>query len=153
MNITEKYSKFIINYLFYFLFSERNYYGNSQCFEYIGSNQIQYQPSSHVFNVIGDVMNVSHDHFGNLRRRSRMTTEKYGKINTKRKSNRKSTEFVHFLAVSRYRQLYLLDIFSYYVYIVHVKILQNNQQIKELQVAYENCKRFTISLNGTYAKL
>ena len=36
---------------------------------------------------------------------------------------------------------------------VHVKILQNNQQIKELQAAYENRKRFTISLNGTYAKL
>ena len=33
---------------------------------------------------------------------------------------------------------------------VHVKILQNNQQIKELQAAYENRKRFTISLNGTY---
>ena len=32
---------------------------------------------------------------------------------------------------------------------VHVKILQNNQQIKELQAAYENRKRFTISLNGT----
>ena len=63
-----------------------------------------------------DVMNVSHDHFGNLRRTSRVTTEKYGKINAKRKSNRKSTEFVNFLAVSGYRQLYLLDIFSYYVY-------------------------------------
>ena len=36
---------------------------------------------------------------------------------------------------------------------VHVKILQNNQQIKELQAAYENHKRFNISLNGTYAKL
>ena len=36
---------------------------------------------------------------------------------------------------------------------VHVEILQNNQQIKELQAAYENRKRFTISLNGTYAKL
>ena len=59
-------------------------------------------------------MNVSHDHFGNLRRTSRMTTEKYGKINTKRKSNRKSTAFVNFLAVSRYRQLNLLDIFSNY---------------------------------------
>ena len=61
-------------------------------------------------------MNVPHDHFGNLRLTSQMTTEKYGKINTKRKSNRKSTEFVKFFAVSRYRQLYLLDIFSYYVY-------------------------------------
>ena len=36
---------------------------------------------------------------------------------------------------------------------VHVKMLQNNQQIKELQAAYKNRKRFTISLNGTYAKL
>ena len=36
---------------------------------------------------------------------------------------------------------------------VHVKILQNNQQIKELHAAYENRKRFTISLNGTYVKL
>ena len=36
---------------------------------------------------------------------------------------------------------------------VHVKILQNNLQIKELQAAYENRKRFTISLNGTYANL
>ena len=36
---------------------------------------------------------------------------------------------------------------------VHVKILQNNQQIKEIQAAYENRKLFTISLNGTYAKL
>ena len=35
---------------------------------------------------------------------------------------------------------------------VHVTILQNNQQIKELQAAYENRKPFTISLNGTYAK-
>ena len=31
---------------------------------------------------------------------------------------------------------------------VHVKILQNNQQIKELQAAYKNRKRFVISLNG-----
>ena len=37
---------------------------------------------------------------------------------------------------------------------VHVKILQNNQQIKEpLQTANRNRKRFTIRLNGTYAKL
>ena len=36
---------------------------------------------------------------------------------------------------------------------VHVKILQNNQQIKELQAAYKNRKLFTIRLNGTYAKL
>ena len=78
-----------------------------------------------------------------------MITENYAKSNTKRKSNRKSTEFVNLLAVSRYRQLYLLDIFGR----VHVKILQNNQQIKELKAAYENRKRFTISLNGTYAKL
>ena len=35
----------------------------------------------------------------------------------------------------------------------NVKILQNNLQIKELQATYENRKRFTISLNGTYAKL
>ena len=79
-----------------------------------------------------------------------MTTEKYGKINTKRKSNRKSTEFVDFLAVSRYRQLYLR---YFLILCVHVKILQNNQQIKEIQAAYENRKRFTISLNRTCAKL
>ena len=36
---------------------------------------------------------------------------------------------------------------------VHVKILQNNQQIKELQATYKNRKRFTIRLNRTYAKL
>ena len=36
---------------------------------------------------------------------------------------------------------------------VYEKIFQNNQQIKELQAAYKNRKRFTISLNGTYAKL
>ena len=36
---------------------------------------------------------------------------------------------------------------------VHVKILQNNQQIKGLHAAYKNRKRFTIRLNGTYAKL
>ena len=36
---------------------------------------------------------------------------------------------------------------------VDVKVLQNNQQIKELHAAYENRKRFTISLNGRYAKL
>ena len=36
---------------------------------------------------------------------------------------------------------------------VHVKIVQNNQQIKKLQAAYENRKRFDNSLNGTYAKL
>ena len=77
IDVTEKYSKFIVNYLFYFLFPKiRNSYGNSRCFEYIGSNQIHYLPSSHVFNVICDVMNVSHDHFGNLHRTSRMTTEK-----------------------------------------------------------------------------
>ena len=85
-------------------------------------------------------MNVSHDHFGNLRRTSRMTTEK---INIKRKSDRKSTEFVNFLAVVSVRYFLILC--------VQVKILQNNQQIKELQAAYENRKRFTISLNGTYA--
>ena len=37
--------------------------------------------------------------------------------------------------------------------LVHVNILQNNQQIKEWQAAYENRKQFTISLNGTYARL
>ena len=36
---------------------------------------------------------------------------------------------------------------------VHLKILQNIQRIQELQTAYENRKQFTISLNGTYAKL
>ena len=36
---------------------------------------------------------------------------------------------------------------------VQVKILQNNQQIKELQAAYKKRKRFTIRLNGPYAKL
>ena len=36
---------------------------------------------------------------------------------------------------------------------VHVKILQNNHPIKELQAAYKNRQRFTIRLNGTYAKL
>ena len=59
-------------------------------------------------------MKMSHDHLGNLRRTSRITTENYGKSNTKRRSYRKSTEFVDFLEVSRdknYRQLYLLDIF------------------------------------------
>ena len=35
----------------------------------------------------------------------------------------------------------------------HVRIVQNNQQIKELQAAYKNCKLFDISLNRTYAKL
>ena len=74
-----------------------------------------------------------------------MTTEKYGKINTKRKSNRKSTEFVNFLAVVSDRYFLILC--------VHVKILQNNLQIKELQAAYEIRKQFTIRLNGTYAKL
>ena len=99
-------------------------------------------------------MNVSHDHFGNLPRTSRVTTEKYGKINTKRKSNRKSTEFVNCLAVSGYRQLYgLVSVRYFLILCVHVKILQNNQQITEFQAAYENRKRFTISLNGTYAKL
>ena len=48
-----------------------------------------------------------------------MTTEKYGKINTKRKSKQKTTEFVIFL---QFRDM--LDIFSYCVY--EVKILQNN---------------------------
>ena len=32
-------------------------------------------------------------------------------------------------------------------------ISTNNQQIKELQAAYKNRKRFTIRLNGTYVKL
>ena len=36
---------------------------------------------------------------------------------------------------------------------VHVKFVQNYQQIKELQAAYKNRKRFHISWNGTYAKL
>ena len=57
-----------------------------------------------------DVMKMTHDHFGNLRRISRMTTERYGKSNTKRRSYRKSIEFVDFLEVSRYKELYLLDI-------------------------------------------
>ena len=35
----------------------------------------------------------------------------------------------------------------------HVKIVQNDQQIQELQAAYKNRKRFHISWNGTYAKL
>ena len=36
---------------------------------------------------------------------------------------------------------------------VHVRIVQNNQQIKELQAAYKIRKQFDISLNGTYVKL
>ena len=36
---------------------------------------------------------------------------------------------------------------------VHVKIVQNDQHIKELQAAYKNRKRFDFSFNGTYAKL
>ena len=36
---------------------------------------------------------------------------------------------------------------------VHVKIVENDQQIKELQAAYKNRKRFDICWNGTYAKL
>ena len=36
---------------------------------------------------------------------------------------------------------------------VHVKIVQNDQQIKELQTTYKNRKRFSIRLNGTYAML
>ena len=47
----------------------------------------------------------------------------------------------------------MVSVRYFLILFVHVKILQNNQQIKELQAAYENHKRFTISLNGTYAKL
>ena len=36
---------------------------------------------------------------------------------------------------------------------VHVKIVQNDQQIKELQTAYKNRKQFSIRLNGTNAML
>ena len=79
-----------------------------------------------------------------------MTTEKYGKINTKRVKSKidricKFSFSFEILAVVSVRYFLILC--------VHVKILQNNQQIKELQAAYENRKRFTISLNGTYAKL
>ena len=80
-----------------------------------------------------------------------MTTEKYEKINTKRKSNR------NFDRISKFScsfEIYAVVSVRYFLILcVHVKILQNNQQIKELQAAYENRKRFTISLNGTYAKL
>ena len=47
-------------------------------------------------------MNVSHDHFGNLRRTSQMTAEKSIQ-NESQIENRQN--------------LYLLDIFSFYVYI------------------------------------
>ena len=93
-------------------------------------------------------MNMSHDRFGNLRQTSRMTTEKYGKINRKRKSNQKSTEFV-----KSPPNILVVSVRYFLILCVHVKILQNNQQIKKKQAAYENRKRFTISLNGTYAKL
>ena len=36
---------------------------------------------------------------------------------------------------------------------IHVKIVQNKQEIKELKAAYKNRKWFDISLNETYAKL
>ena len=32
---------------------------------------------------------------------------------------------------------------------VYVRYVQNNPQLKELQAAYKNLKRFDISLNGT----
>ena len=63
-----------------------------------------------------------------------MTTENYEKSNTKRRSYQISIEFVDFLEVSRYRQLYR-SVRYFLMLHVHVKILQNNQQIKKLQAA------------------
>ena len=96
-------------------------------------------------------MNVSHDHFGNLRRTSRIITEKYGKINTKRKSKLKIDRICEFSC--NFEILAVVSVRYFLILCVHVKIIQNNQQLKELQAAYENRKRFTINLNGTYAKL
>ena len=79
-----------------------------------------------------------------------MTTEKYRKINTKQKSNRKSTGFVFFL---QFRDIAVVSVRYFLILCVYVKKLQNNQQIKELQAAYENRKRFTISLNEKCAQL
>ena len=46
---------------------------------------------------------MSHDHFGNLRRTSGMTKENYEKSTKKRRSYRKSIDFVDFLESSRCR--------------------------------------------------
>ena len=92
-------------------------------------------------------MNVSHDHFGDLRRTSRMTTENQYKTKVKSKIDR----FCKFSCSFEIKAV--VSVRYFLILCVHVKILQNNQQIKELQAAYENRKRFTISLNGTYAKL
>ena len=96
-------------------------------------------------------MNVSHDHFGNLRRTSRMTTEKYGKNQYKTKVKSKINRICKFSC--SFEIMAVVSVRYFLILCVHVKILQNNQQIKELQTAYENRKRFIISLNGTYAKL
>ena len=92
-------------------------------------------------------MNVSHDHFGNLRRTLRMTTEKSIQ-NESQIENRQNCKFA-----CNFEILAVVSVRYFLIVCVHVKILQNNQQIKEIQAAYENRKRFTISLNGTYAKL
>ena len=95
-------------------------------------------------------MNVSHDHFGNPPN----ITNDYGKIRKNQyKTNVKSKiDRIYNLSCS-FEIKAVVSVRYFLMLCVHVKILQNNQQIKELQAAYENRKRFTISLNGTYAKL
>ena len=73
--------------------------------------RIQSNPILTVFNVISDVMKMSHHNFGNLSRTSQMTTDNYGKKQHKTKVISKIDRILVFLEVSRYRQLYLLDIF------------------------------------------
>ena len=95
---------------------------------------------SHVLNVIGDVIKMSHDHFGKLR-------------NNQCKTQVKSKIVLICKFSCSFEIKAVVSVRYFLMLCVHLKILQNIQQIKELQTTYENRKQFTISLNGTYAKL
>ena len=70
---TEKYSKFIIIYLIFRKLEIPTEIVDVFSIKDPIKSDINHH---HVFNVISDAINVSHDHFGNLCRTSRMTTEK-----------------------------------------------------------------------------
>ena len=80
-------------------------------------------------------MKMSHDRFGNLRRTSRMTTENYGKKQHKMKDISKMDIICRFSLSSKIKTV--VSVRYFLMLRVDVKIVQNNQQIKELQAAYK----------------
>ena len=75
----------------------------------------------------------------------------YGKIRKNQYKTKVKSKIDRICKFSCSFEIYAVIYVRYFLILcVHVKILQNNQQIKELQAAYEIRKRFTISLYGTY---